>query len=365
VGISESSGAVRGAVSAPGAGARSGLHSGRYAKQVLFAGVGEDGQRRLRASRVLVAGCGALGSVVAEALARAGVGFLRIADRDFVEVSNLQRQQLFSMRDVAENLPKAEAARRRLAEINPEVEVEARVVDIDPGNVGAQFEGVDLVMDGSDNFELRYLLNDVAVERAVPWVYAGVLGSYGMTAGILPGVTGCLACLFPDAGGAGGGAPGTCETEGVLGTAVGVVAGMEATAALRFLAGGRDATGFGRLWSVDVWDGRVQEVAFRRDPGCLACGRREFVHLRAERGSCATSLCGRDAYQLRWREPRPVDLEALAARLAGAGEVAVNRFLLKFRNPEVGMTVFPDGRAIIEGAGDATRAREVYHRYVG
>jgi adenylyltransferase/sulfurtransferase len=337
----------------------------RYSRQVRFPGVGEDGQRRLLGSRVTLCGCGALGTVLANALVRAGVGHLRLVDRDFIEASNLQRQVLFDERDVADNLPKAEAAARKLAAVNSSVRVEPVVADVDRTNVLDLVGDADLVLDGSDNFELRYLLNDAAVKLGKPWVYGGCVGSHGMTMTILPGKTPCLRCVFEAAPAPG--EAGTCETAGVLGPAVGVVAGFQAAEALKVLTGHRDRINRD-LIILDVWENELRRVKVAPLLGkvdCPCCQRRRFEWLEGEQGSHTTSLCGRNAVQVAHRAASRLDFAELAGRLGPLGPVSYNRFLLKFRAEGHDFTVFPDGRAIIQGTDDVDRARTLYAKYVG
>jgi adenylyltransferase/sulfurtransferase len=337
----------------------------RYSRQVRFPGVGEDGQRRLLGSRVTLCGCGALGTVLANALVRAGVGHLRLVDRDFIETSNLQRQVLFDERDVADNLPKAEAAARKLAAVNSSVRVEPVVADVDRTNVLDLVSDADVILDGSDNFELRYLLNDAAVKLGKPWVYGGCVGSHGMTMTILPGETPCLRCVFEAAPAPG--EAGTCETAGVLGPAVGIVAGFQAAEAIKILTGRRDRINRDLIY-VDVWENvqrRIKVAPLRGAVDCPCCGRRRFEWLEGEQGSHTTSLCGRNAVQVAHRSASRLDFAELARHLGPLGPVSYNRFLLKFRAEGHDFTVFPDGRAIIQGTDDVDRARTLYAKYVG
>ncbi len=338
------------------------LLKNRYSRQVRFAGIGEAGQRMMMQSRVLIVGCGALGTNLTNNLVRGGVGFIRIADRDFVEESNLQRQQLFTTQDVRGNLPKAEAARRRLDAINPHIEIDAHVLDVDSTNIEELARDVDLILDGSDNFEVRYLINDVAVKLGKPWVYAGVIGGSGMTCAFIPGRTGCLSCLFPESPTPG--ESGTCDTAGILNTTVQVIAGIQATRAMQILIGA-DAEALGKMTTYDVWENTFSAITLRAAPDCETCAKRTFTHLNAERGSFASSMCGRNAFQLSWQEKHQLDLDAIGNRLAQLGEVSTNPFLLKFSCEDATITLFKDGRAIIEGVDTAARARELYSRYIG
>jgi molybdopterin-synthase adenylyltransferase len=334
----------------------------RYSRQILFRGIGAEGQRRLAAGRVAIVGCGATGSALASLLGRAGVGTLRIIDRDYVEASNLQRQSLFEEKDAAESVPKAIAAARKLAAFNSEIEVGARVEDLAPGNIDVLLEGVDVIIDGTDNFETRYLVNDYAVKNSVSWIYAAAVGSYGVTLNVLPSKTACLACIFPEAP---GGMVETCETSGILNTAVNLVASIAATEAVKLLVGGAAAEQLRQtLWSFDVWTNQHAEIAAAHPrPECRACGERDFVHLRGE-GRPHITMCGRNSVQIHERS-RPIDFAEMQQRLQSHGVVRHNEFVLKFWREPYEMTLFPDGRAIIKGTTDTGIARGLYARYVG
>jgi len=332
----------------------------RYSRQVLFPGIGQEGQSRLAAARVALVGCGATGSALASLLARAGVGTLRIIDRDYVEPSNLQRQSLFDEADAAEALPKAIAAARRISAFNSQIVIEPRVSDLVPANIEALLEGMQLVLDGTDNFETRYLINDFAVKTSLPWIYTAAVGSYGITMNVLPGKTACLACLFPDPP---RGAFETCETAGILNSAVNLAASIAATEAIKLLVGAGQQVR-GTLLSFDLWSNQRSEVnAGSPRPGCQACGARDFVHL-AGKGRPHITLCGRNAVQIHERH-RPVDFLEVSARLQPHGPVRHNDFVLKFWPQPYEMTLFPDGRAIIKGTTDTAVARSLYARYVG
>ncbi len=338
--------------------------SQRYSRQTRFAPLGAAGQQKLAAARVLLVGCGGLGSVLADILVRAGVGHMHIVDRDFVELSNLQRQVLFDERDVARNLPKAEAARRKLNAINSQVAVQATVTDVNPTTILPLLADVDLILDGTDNHEARYLINDAAVKLGLPWIYGAAAGSAGMTTPIIPGQTPCLTCLSPTPP-----PPGTsptCDTAGVVAPILHLIASVQAMEAIRILAGHFDAAE-ARMLVADVWSGTYHRyrTAGGRTPDCHTCAGRQFTYLDAEQGTFASSLCGRDAVQLTWKEPPMVDFERIAAALRPAGRVTVNRFMLKFTGEDAIITLFPDGRAIVSGTNDPTRARELYARYIG
>jgi len=337
----------------------------RYSRQMRFYGMGEAGQRRLLASRVTLAGCGALGTVLANVLVRAGVGHVRIIDRDFVETSNLQRQVLFDENDVLENMPKAEAAARKLRAINSAVEVEPVVADIDRTNIVEWCQDADLILDGTDNFEIRYLINDVAVKLNKPWVYGGCIGSHGQVMVILPGKTPCLRCVFEEAPSAG--ETGTCETAGVLGPIVNIVASLQATEAIKILIGADDKV-LRELLYLDLWENeqrRIKVAPLLGKVDCLCCKHKRFEWLDGQHGSQTTSLCGRNAVQVSHRRPGRLNFEELARHLEAMGQVSYNRFLLKFNVEGYEFTVFPDGRAIIKGTNDTERARTLYARYIG
>jgi molybdopterin-synthase adenylyltransferase len=334
----------------------------RYSRQVLFRGIGAEGQRRLGTARVAIVGCGATGSAIAGLLARAGVGKLRIIDRDYVEPSNLQRQSLFDESDAVESLPKAIAAARKIGALNSSIEAEAKVEDLIPSNIEALLEGIDLILDGTDNFETRYLVNDYAVQRSLPWIYSAAVGSYAVTLNVVPGETACLACIFPDSP---RGIVETCETSGILNSAVNLVASVAATEALKFLAGGPEAPELRRtLLSFDLWTNAHAEIsAAKPRPDCRACGRRDFVHLAGE-GRPHITLCGRNSVQIHERQ-RPIDFAELDRRLQSHGRVRRNDYVLKFWRDPYELTLFPDGRAIIKGTTDTAVARSLYARYVG
>ena len=334
----------------------------KYSRQILFAGIGEEGQKRLMSASAVIVGCGAIGAATANLLVRAGIGRLRIVDRDFVEPSNLQRQTLFDEGDAREALPKAVAAERKLRAVNSGVAVEGVVADLAPKNVEELLLGFDLILDGTDNFETRFLINDVAVKNRRPWIYAAAVASYGLTVTIRPGLTPCLACLL-ESDSPGQGLEETCDTIGVLGPIVNLIASLEVAEAMKLLAGREEAL-HGRLISCDVWSGRFQSVRVARNPECRVCARREFVYLQGAAQPHIT-MCGRDSVQIHERN-RVLDLGALRARLAPTvADVRHNEFLLRFRVPPYEMTVFADGRAILKGTKDPAVARTLYARYIG
>ena len=334
----------------------------RYSRQVLFPGIGVEGQRKLGRARVALVGCGATGSALAGLLSRAGVGKLRIIDRDYVEPSNLQRQSLFDESDAAESLPKAVAAAAKIRAMNSSIEVEARVEDLTPSNIEGLLEGSDLILDGTDNFETRYLINDYAVQRSRPWIYSAAVASYAVTLNVIPGQTACLACMFPDSP---SGIIETCETSGILNSAVNLVASIAATEALKLLVGGAAAPTLRRtLLSFDVWtNDRAEIVTAKPRVGCRACGKRDFVYLAGE-GRPHITLCGRNSVQIHERK-RPIDFAELDRRLQPHGRVRRNGYVLKFWRDPFEMTLFPDGRAIIKGTTDTAVARSLYARYIG
>lgn len=334
----------------------------RYSRQILFAGIGEDGQRRLLSSSAVIVGCGAIGAAAADLLVRAGVGRIRIVDRDFVEPSNLQRQILYDEVDARSALPKAAAAERKLRAINASIAIEGRVADLSPRNVEELLSGFDLILDGTDNFETRLLINDFAIHSGRPWIYTAAVASYGVTLTIRPGHTACLACLL-DSSPNGHGLEETCDTVGVLGPAVNLIASLEVAEALKLLSGRENAL-HNRLVSCDVWTGRFQSIRVGRNPACRACVRREFTYLTGQSQPHIT-LCGRDSVQIHERS-RSLDLVALGRRLKPTvSDIRQNEFLLSFRADSYQMTIFADGRAILKGTKDPAVARSLYARYIG
>jgi len=332
----------------------------RYSRQVLFPPIGEVGQQKLAKARVALVGCGATGSALLSLLARAGVGYLRVIDRDYVEPSNLQRQLLFDEADAAESLPKAIAAARKVSAFNSEITVEPHAADLTPDNIDDLLSDVQIVLDGTDNFETRYLINDFAVSKNLPWIYAAGVASYAVTMTILPGETACLACVFPDSP---RGIVETCDTSGILNSAVNFVASVAATEAMKLIVGARDKLRR-TLLSYDVWTNEYASVnADKPRAGCRACQERDFVHLAGE-GRPHISLCGRNSVQIHERE-RPIDFAEITRRLSPHGAVRHNEFILKFWREPYEMTLFPDGRAIIKGTTDTAIARSLYARYVG
>jgi molybdopterin/thiamine biosynthesis adenylyltransferase len=337
----------------------------RYVRQEIFAPVGVAGQKRLAATHIAIVGCGALGSASSDALARAGVGRLTIIDRDYVELHNLQRQSLFDERDVLERAPKAIAAAERLRSVNSDIEITPVVADVTSANIEELTAGADILIDGTDNFETRYLVNDLAVKTNRPWVYGGVIAGGGVTMTIRPGVSPCLRCVFPVAPEAGS-AP-TCDTAGVLGPAVHVIASFQASEAIK-LAVGAGGAGNASLISIEVWNlGFHSTPLGAPDPECPCCGQRQFMFLDRPFVASEAILCGHDAVQVHPHPPVKLDLDVLADRLKAIGEVSANRYLLRFSEPnsERELTIFPDGRAIVKGTEDPAEARRLYARYIG
>jgi molybdopterin-synthase adenylyltransferase len=337
----------------------------RYSRQMRFGGIGEKGQRRLLESRVTLCGCGALGTVIANALVRAGVGHVRIVDRDFIETHNLQRQVLFDENDIAQNLPKAEAAARKLRAVNSSVHIEPVVTDIDRTNILELSQDADLLLDGTDNFEVRYLINDVAVKLGKPWVYGGSIGSHGQTMTILPGQTPCLRCVFEAAPAPG--EAGTCETAGVLAPIVSIIANFQVAEALKLLTGQVETVNRELIY-VDVWENitrRIKIAPLLGKVDCPCCQKKRFEWLDGVQGSQTTSLCGRNAVQVAHRTPSKLNFEEMARHLGSLGDVSFNRFMLKFGAEGYEFTVFPDGRAIIKGTSDLEKARTLYAKYIG
>ncbi len=335
----------------------------RYSRQVLFPGIGQEGQGRLSSSRVVLVGCGADGTTIADRLVRAGVGHLTVVDRDFIELNNLQRQVLFDEDDLAANLPKAVAAERKLRRINSQVTVTGLVADVNPENAEKLLVGADLVMDGTDNFEARYLINDVCVKHAIPWVYCGVVAGYGMTMTIVPQQTPCLRCIFPDVP-----LPGTvatCDTAGIANPIVVVVAGMATAEGIKLLVG-KGTRNQGIIY-VDLWNNTFEafDSGLPRDD-CPVCGEGRYEFLEGVEGARAVALCGRDAVQVRVPGGQQLSLDGLAERLRGVSQVlAANDYLVRFKVNDHEITLFADGRAIIKGTSDEAVARSLYSKYVG
>jgi molybdopterin-synthase adenylyltransferase len=335
----------------------------RYSRQILFNGIGEKGQEKLLSSRVLLVGCGALGAAQAESLARAGVGTLRIVDRDFVEFSNLQRQTLFSEQDARERLPKAVAATKRIAEINSELAVEEIVADVNHSNIEGLIKDCDLILDGTDNFQTRYLINDACVKHDKTWIYGAAVSSYGVTMTVRPNETPCLRCIFEEMPPAGSAA--TCDTAGVIQPIISVVAAVQVVEALKVLTGKLDKL-HNSLMQFDVWENEWRKIRLGKlAKDCPTCGLRKFETLAAESANVEAVLCGRNAVQISPPAPTQIDLPILAERLKNLGEIKLNEYLLRLTLPEYEITVFRDARAIIRGTDNVTAARSLYAKFVG
>jgi adenylyltransferase/sulfurtransferase len=339
----------------------------RYSRQALYEKIGVAGQRRLAESRVVLIGCGALGTVLANTLVRAGVGHMRICDRDYIERDNLQRQVLFDEEDIAANLPKAEAAAARLGRVNSEVTVEPVVVDVNYTNIERLAGDAQLLLDGTDNFETRFLINDLAVKTQRPWIYGAVIGSTGLCMTVIPHDTPCLRCVFEEAPPADMNP--TCDTAGILASAANLVASLQAVEAIKLLIGRAEEINR-HLLHLDVWSGRFANVNVQAayDKGnCPCCKRHEFPYLRGELTGTTTTLCGRNAVQVNPGTAAKISFPAIARRLerVATGRVNHNRFMLKAQVGDYELTLFADGRAIIKGTDDADRARTLYAKYFG
>jgi adenylyltransferase/sulfurtransferase len=337
----------------------------RYSRQILFSGIGPAGQEMLARARVLLVGCGGLGSVMAEILARAGTGQLTIVDRDYVDETNLQRQSLYAEADCRDGLPKATAAVRRLAELNSQVKLTARILDVNAATIADLVPGHDLILDGTDNFETRFLLNDASLKWNIPWVYGACVGAYGVCAAFVPGATPCLRCVLEQLPPPGS-SP-TCDTAGVIGPIVHVVAALQAAEALKILTGqpGRLS---GKLTHVDLWENQISAInlaGLQRDGNCPACGQGRFEFLEGKHEGRTLTLCGRDAVQVYRSEPSAVDFRPIAERLAPLGTVSYNEFLLKAAIGAYEIALFRDGRAIVRGTCDVEEARRIYAKYIG
>jgi len=337
------------------------MKHGRYSRQVLFPEIGEEGQRHIQNASALIVGCGALGTVSANYLARAGLGKIRILDRDYVELDNLQRQILYNEEDAKNGVPKAVAASRALAGINSEIQAEPIVTDVNPGNIETYIEGIDIVIDGTDNIETRYLINDACVKLSIPWIYGGAVGSEGMTLNILPGRSACFRCLMEDPPQPGSLA--TCDTAGVLGPVPGVIASIQAGQALKFLAG-HPLQG-DVLTYVDLWEGGFVQMTLERREECPTCQKKDFEFLEGSAFSEAFSLCGRNTVQISPPPDTKIDMVRMKKQLQGLGEVSDNGFFLQFKSGSHEIIIFPDGRTMIKGTTDEAVARSLLAKYVG
>jgi molybdopterin-synthase adenylyltransferase len=337
---------------------------GRYGRQILFSGIGEEGQKKLLKSKVAIVGVGALGTVCANHLVRSGVGYIRLIDRDVVDLSNLQRQSLFNEEDVQLNLPKAVAAGKRLNTINSTVTVDAAITDLNLDNAEELLAGVDCIVDGTDNFMTRYLINDVAVKFGIPWVHGAAVSSRGMFAVIKPGETPCYRCLFPHVP---VGRGETCDTIGVLSPITDIVGSFQAMETIKLLIGAATSS---NLDQIDVWDTSLfsMDISEGKNPQCPTCVNRQFDFLNrlSSQQESYSSLCGRDTVQIYFREKRERDLIKLSEHLKKSGTVNGNQFLLRFSpNPETTIVVFKDGRVLIHGTNDVVKAKSLYSKYIG
>ncbi|MDQ6693365.1 MAG: ThiF family adenylyltransferase [Chloroflexota bacterium] len=337
--------------------------NGRYSRQTVLPQIGIQGQENLAASTVAIVGVGALGSSIAEMLARAGVGVLRLIDRDYLELHNLQRQSLYTEADVRSGIPKAAAAARRLAEINSEIDVEPLVADITPENALDLLRGATIILDGTDNLQTRYLVNDCAIKLSIPWIYSGVIGVSGVCMPIVSGETACLRCLFPEPLPAGSAE--TCDVAGVLGSVAHAISAISAAEAIKLIVNGHATPG---LLTADLWQGSWDRLEVARNPDCPACSLHRFDYLDSlEWEQDAGRLCGRDAVQVRLPGRSKPDLSMLGSRLQASqiGEVVVNEYLVRLRTGAYEMTLFADGRVIVKGTDDAGVARSLVARYIG
>ena len=332
----------------------------RYSRQVLFPGIGEEGQKKLGNSSVALIGCGALGTVIATSLVRAGIGKVKIIDRDFIEYHNLQRQVIFDEEDIKAGLPKAIAAERHLKKVNSSIEIEGIVADVNYTNIERLVGGADVILDGLDNFETRLLINDVSLKHKIPWVYGGAIAASGMTMNIIPGQTPCFRCLQGSP--AGRGIALTCDTAGVISPAPFIVGSLQTVEAIKILVGAKEINR--DLIVIDVWEGKFSRLKIGRRADCPACqGKYEFLEARF--GTKTTSLCGQNAVQVINPEVGELSFEGLAARLSPLGEVSYNEFMLRFVVDSHEMVIFPDGRAIVKNTGDESLARGLYAKYIG
>lgn len=335
--------------------------SERYSRQIIMNEIGEAGQELLQKSRAAIIGMGALGTVIANNLARAGVGYLRLIDRDYVDLSNLQRQLLFSESDIKDNLPKAVAAARHLEQINSEIIIEPVVNDVNNRNIEQFLENIDLVLDGTDNFETRFLINDACIKKNTPWIYGSALGGYGMTMNIIPGITACFRCLirtFPSPGNL----P-TCSTVGVLNMIIGIIGCYQSGEALKILI--KSPSVNRKFLVIDLWRNMTDYLDIPQDKKCLTCVRHEYEFLQENLNPTISNLCGSNSIQIMPAIPGKVELSELGESLGKIGTVTYNRFLLKFINAETEFTLFPDGRAIIKNVQDAQTAKSIYAKYIG
>lgn len=337
------------------------MNQTRYSRQILFAPIGEAGQQKLAQSKILIVGVGALGTVLANHMVRSGVGHVRFVDRDFVEASNLQRQMLFDEQDVADSLPKAIAAERKLKKINSDVVVEGIIGDVTASNISEWAQGMDLILDGTDNFQTRFLMNDYCFQQGIPFIYGVAVSSRGMQATFIPDETPCLRCLIDDKGGTGE----TCDTSGVIAPVVDIVASYQAVEAIKILVGEKNKTRKGLL-SFDIWNNDYQEIKWSKPKeSCSSCQQREFPALQVNEDRHITSLCGRETIQITPRGGQQWNLEAWAKRLEKVGEIQKTPFLLRCQLDTLKLVLFPDGRVLIQGTEEISVAKSLYAKYIG
>jgi len=333
----------------------------RYSRQELLSMIGKEGQEKISKGKVVIIGCGALGTHIANGLARAGIGNIRIIDRDFIELHNLQRQILFTEEDIKKELPKAVAAKEHLEKINSEINIEATVRDVNFTNIEKFIKGFDVVVDGTDNFSTRYLINEACDKLSIPWIYGGAISTYGMSLTIVPGKTPCLACNFPLIP-----SPDlalTCDTSGVLSSTVSIAASVQLSETLKILTGSSDLNK--TLFSFDVWSLRFHNFETKKNPECSICVKKEYKLLKGDKGLSISNLCGQDSIQLIDLKQDGIDLKLLEERISKFSNVKANKFLLKFSVDSKDVTVFKDGRTIIKGIIDQVEAKTFYNKYLG
>jgi len=333
----------------------------RYEKQIFFNEIGEDGQRRLLVSKVVIIGCGALGTVIANNLVRSGVGYVRIVDRDYIELSNLQRQLLFDEDDIKNNLPKAVAAEYKLKKINSEIQIESVVTDVNPKNIEKLCEGMDIILDATDNFQTRFLINDISVKLNIPWIYGGVIGSSGMTYSIIPNKTPCFRCIFPDIPPAG--SVDTCDTAGVLNAITNIIASLQSTEAIKILTGQFDAV-IKEMRFIDIWVNTFDNLMIYPKDNCTTCKGNNYEFLNCE-AEDAVYLCGKDSIQINPMNSE-VSMKSINNRLDAMGiTIKSNSFYSKFTIEGIQFTLFYDGRAILKNTSDVNKAKTMYSKYIG
>jgi len=334
----------------------------RYSRQILFEGIGKQGQKKLGKSSAVLVGCGALGTVTAELLTRAGIGSLKLIDRDFVEESNLQRQSLFTEEDAKQGLPKAAAAQKALQSINSQVEVQGLILDVTWENIGSLCEGHGVIIDGTDNFETRFLINDLSVSLGLPWIYGACVGSYGLAFSFQPNATPCLQCLFEDPPPTG--ETETCDTVGIISPVVHVISAYQVTQAMKILT---DQTPDRSILQVDLWTGLCQRLSVQkaRSQSCDCCKNRNFRFLQGQEQTRMTRLCGRNAVQVSPRRRSHPDFQQISSRLGKTAQIERNEYLMRIRVDGFEIALFADGRSIIRGTDDCSKARAVYAKYVG